>query len=105
MSQRCVAEIDALMCAALRPLLVQVPCLAARVSPAACPWRVRSRPCVPSPAVGVPGLGRATLLSAEPSSGLLCSALPCPALPCPALLLLALRCEAERNAVLCMCSC
>ena len=63
----CVAETDALM----RPLLVQVPCLAARVSPAACPWRVRSRPCVPSPAVGVPGLGRATILSAETSAGLL----------------------------------
>ena len=76
----CVAEIDALMRAALRPVLVQVSCLAARVSPAACPWRLRSRPCVPSPAVGVPGLGvglgRATILNAETSAGLLhCSAL------------------------------
>ena len=55
-SQRCVAEIAKLMRAALRPVVVQVPCLTARVSvsPAACPWRVRSRPCVPSPAVGVP---------------------------------------------------
>jgi len=82
MSQRCVlcvarAGIDKLMraaataaAAAVRPVLVQVPCLAARVSPAACPWRVRSRPCVPSPAVGVPGLGRATILSAETSAGL-----------------------------------
>lgn len=64
----CVAEIDKLM----RPVLVPVPCLAARLSPAACPWRVRSRPCVPSPAVGVPGLGlgRATMtlsLSLSPS--------------------------------------
>jgi len=82
----CVAEIDALMRAALRPVLVQVPCLAARVSPAACPWRLRSCPCVASPAVGVPSLGlsRATILSAETSAGLLCSALLC-ALP--------LRCE------------
>jgi len=70
------------MRAALRPVLVQVPCLAARVSPAACPWRLRSRPCVPSPAVGVSGLGlgRATILSAETSAGLLCSALLCSAL-------------------------
>ena len=59
------------MRAALRPVLVQVPCLAARVSPAACPWRLRSRPCVPSPAAGVPSLRRATILSAETSVGLL----------------------------------
>ena len=69
----CVAEIDALMRAALRPVLVQVPCLAARVSPAVYPWRLRSRPCVPSPAVGVPGLGfglaRASLLSGPNGNG------------------------------------
>ena len=65
MSQRCVAEIDKLMRTALRPVLVPVPCLAARVSPAACPWRLRSRPCVPSPAVGVPGLGLVTTVRAS----------------------------------------
>jgi len=46
-SQRCVPcgllALQRLMRAALRPVLVQVPCLAARVSPAACPRPLRSR--------------------------------------------------------------
>ena len=81
-----------LMRAALRPVVVQVPCLAARVSPAACPWRLRSRPCVPSPAVGVPSLGHATIsetqteteteTETQTSAGLFCSALLCTALHC-----------------------
>ena len=72
----------AVMRAALRPVLVQVPCVAARVSPAACPWRLLSRPCVPSPAVGVPD--RATILSAESGGAAapLLAAAPAPATTC-----------------------